>query len=79
MQMPLSNQFFTDQSFFTVAGASGIVFVVCNSIQAAFNFNPRWLALLASVVIALCGTYASHNAHVTSNYGLTAVLHQKSC
>ncbi|HZU29048.1 MAG TPA: hypothetical protein VFA04_26225 [Bryobacteraceae bacterium] len=53
MQASLPNQFFTDQSFFTVAGASAIVFVVCNSIQAAFNFNPRWLALAVSDVIAL--------------------------
>jgi len=71
MLITLPNQFFTDQSFFTVAGASAIVFVVCNSIQAAFNFNPRWLALLVSEVIALYGTYASRNANVPSDYFLS--------
>ena len=67
MSLALPNQFFTDQSFLTVAGASAAVFVVCNSLQAAFNFNPRWLALVVAEFIAFYGTYVSNNIHVPSD------------
>ena len=71
MQMNLPNQFFTDQQALYGCGC------VCNRlrgselIQAAFNFNPRWLALLVSEIIAVYGTYASRNAHVPSDYFLS--------
>jgi hypothetical protein len=32
-------------------------FVISNGLQLAFNFNPRWLALLISQVIVLSGVY----------------------
>lgn len=39
----------------TLSGATGATFVVCNGLQRAFNFNPRWLALLVAQIIILVG------------------------
>lgn len=41
-----------------VSGSTGATFVVCNGLQKAFNFNPRWLALLVAQIIVLVGVYA---------------------
>jgi hypothetical protein len=60
--------FFSADSFSSLAGASGIVFVVCNALQGAFNFNPRWLALALAQIIAIYGAYVTHNAAVPSDY-----------
>lgn len=54
--MELPKEFFTLQSMVTLAGAAGATFVVCNGLQKAFNFNPRWLALVVAQVIVLAGT-----------------------
>ena len=55
----LPKEFFTLQSMLTLAGAAGATFVVCNGLQKAFNFNPRWLALAVAQVIVLAGTSAT--------------------
>ncbi|WP_447963190.1 hypothetical protein [Nitrospira sp. Ecomares 2.1] len=57
--MEVPREFFTLQSMLTLTGATGAVFVVCNAIQAAFNFNPKWLALLLSEVISMAGVALS--------------------
>jgi hypothetical protein len=64
----IPNSFFTSESFVSLAGSAAIVFVVCNALQAAFNFNPRWLALAISEAVAFYGTWASGNSHVPSDY-----------
>jgi hypothetical protein len=51
----LPKEFFTLQSMLTLTGATGAVYVVCNGLQAALNFNPKWLALAVAQVIALVG------------------------
>jgi hypothetical protein len=55
----LPKEFFTLQSMLTLAGAAGATFVVCNGLQKAFNFNPRWLALAVAQLIVLAGTSAT--------------------
>lgn len=55
----VSNQFFTLASFASLASASTIVFVVSNGLQRAFNFNPRWLGLLLSIVVGCLGIYVA--------------------
>lgn len=52
----LPNEFFTFQSMLTLTGATGAVYVICNGLQRAFNFNPKWLALAIAEAIALIGT-----------------------
>lgn len=52
----IPKEFFTLQSMLTLTGATGATFVVSNGLQAAFNFNPRWLALAIAQVIVLVGT-----------------------
>jgi hypothetical protein len=69
----MTKDFFTSESFYSLAGASGMVYVVCNALQAALNFNPRWLALVLAEVIAVFGTYAAQSARVPSDY-FVAVL-----
>jgi hypothetical protein len=64
----LPDQFFSGESFLTLAGASGMVFIVCNALQASLNFNPRWLALAVAEVIAIFGTAISHSTVVPSDY-----------
>ncbi len=48
----------------TLAGAAGATFVVCNGLQKALNFNPRWLALVVAQAIVLTGTAASGGTRV---------------
>lgn len=53
----IPNDFFTSGSLATLAGCTGIVFVICSGIQRAFNFSPKWLALLVSIVVSLIAAY----------------------
>ena len=53
--MTLPKEFFTLQSMLTLTGATGMVYVVCNGLQTAFNFNPKWLALAIAQIISLLG------------------------
>lgn len=53
--MSLPADFFTIGTMVTLSGATGATFVVCNGLQRAFNFNPRWLALLVAQIIVLVG------------------------
>lgn len=53
------NELFTIQSMLTLSGATGATFIICNGLQTAFNFNPRWLGLAVAQVIMLSGVAAS--------------------
>lgn len=64
----LPSEFFTPQSILTLTGATGAVYVVSAGLQHAFNFNPRWLALVISLVLALVG------AHTTQPHELGTYL-----
>ena len=55
----LPNEFFTLQSMLTLTGATGIVFVVANGLKVAFDFNPKWLGLALSELIAVLGVVFS--------------------
>jgi hypothetical protein len=54
-----TNAFFSLQSMMTLGGATGATFVVCNGIQRAFDYNPRWLALLVAQLLCLGVVYQS--------------------
>ncbi len=55
--MEIPKEFFTLQSMLTLTGATGVTYVVANGLQRAFNFNPRWLALVIAEIICLYGVY----------------------
>lgn len=55
--MDLPKEFFTAQSATTLTGAAGITYVVAGAIQSAFNFNPRWFALLIAIAVAQFGVW----------------------
>lgn len=59
MSTQLPNDFFTIQSMLTLSGATGATFVICNGLQQAFNFNPKWLGLLVAQLIVVAGVAAS--------------------
>jgi hypothetical protein len=61
--MELPKEFFTLESMLTLSGATGATVIVANGIQRAFNYNPKWLALVIAQLISLYGVY------LTSQYG----------
>ena len=58
--MAIPTQFFTAESMLTLTGAAGATFVICNGLQRAMNFNPRWLALAIAEALTVFGTLSSH-------------------
>jgi hypothetical protein len=55
----IPNEFFTPQSMLTLTGATGIVFVVTNGLKVAFDFDPKWLGLALSELVAVLGVVVS--------------------
>jgi hypothetical protein len=58
-QTGIPGDFFTPASLGTLAGATGAVYIICSTIQTVFNFNPKWLALLVSILISYLGAYVT--------------------
>ena len=59
----IPTEFFTKESIVTFTGMTGATFVIANGMQAAFHWNPRWLALL--IALGLClyfGPFQTSNA-----------------
>jgi len=50
-----SQEFFTWRSFSTLAGTTGIVYIICGVFQSVFNFSPRWFALVISILVSFIG------------------------
>lgn len=48
-----SNDFLTLGTLGTLAGSSAAVYIVCGTLQSVFNWNPKWLALLLSILISV--------------------------
>ncbi len=53
--------FFDRSTLMTLPGCVIIVQVVCNGFQAAFKFNPKWLALFLSIGLCIYGVFLSQN------------------
>jgi hypothetical protein len=53
----IPTEFFTRDSIFTFTGITGATFVIANGIQTAFDWNPKWLALLLAEILCLLGVY----------------------
>ena len=51
----IPTDFITPASFMSMIGLSGITYVVSNTAQQAFNFNPRWFALVVAIVATEVG------------------------
>jgi hypothetical protein len=62
----IPSDFFTVQSMLTLSGATGATFVICNGLQQALNFNPRWLGLLVAQIIVIAGVVASGGTGVVT-------------
>ena len=58
--IPNPQQFFTWGSFTTLAGATGIVYIICGVIQSVFDFSPNWLALVISILVSLGGIHVNY-------------------
>jgi hypothetical protein len=66
----LPQDFFTIQSMLTLTGASGATYVICNGLQKALNFNPRWLALAIAEIVTLAGALATRPTFVGAAIGV---------
>jgi uncharacterized membrane protein len=55
----MNGTLFTVESIATLTGATTIVYIISNSLQKAFNFNPKWFALILSIIISLLSVYLS--------------------
>lgn len=55
-----ANEFFTLNSLTTLSSCTLIVYVISNAIQHVFNFNPKYLAFLISLLVSFLGTYISN-------------------
>lgn len=58
MQEPnhhIQGDFYTSATLGTLAGAAGAVYLICGALQKAFNFNPKWLALVLSLFFSVTG------------------------
>jgi hypothetical protein len=58
----MTTELFTLPSTITLAGGTAATLVVANSLQRAFDFNPRWLALLIAQTISIGGVYFTRGA-----------------
>ena len=68
LEAKLPEQFFTIQSMLTLTGAAGATYVICNGLQRALNFNPRWLALAIAISISVYGTYETSPGRVSDYF-----------
>jgi hypothetical protein len=69
MKMELPKEFFTPQSATTLTGAVAITYVVSGTIQSAFNFNPRWLALLIALAVLELGVWYANGGPIEYLFG----------
>lgn len=58
----IPGDFFTTASLSTLAGATGAVYIICSTIQKVFDFNPKWLALLVSILISFAAALLTQSA-----------------
>ena len=55
MQVP--NEFFTLASFTTLAGLTGVTYVVTNTLRVAFNLSKPWIGLVVAVLATMAGQF----------------------
>ena len=68
----MNGDFFTIESFSTLAGITVIVVVVSGVIQHVFNINPKWLSLFISCLLSFLGVFLSNK--IGAEYYLMAFL-----
>ncbi|MBB6498692.1 hypothetical protein [Pedobacter cryoconitis] len=57
----IQGDFFTTTSLGTLAGATGAVYIICSTIQRVFNFNPKWFALVVSILISYAAAFITQS------------------
>ena len=62
----MPEEFFTVESMLTLAGASLITLVITNSVQHAFNFNPKWFGLAIAFIVSITGVIIVGNNTVVA-------------
>jgi len=68
LAIPNSQEFFTWGSFSTLAGTTGIVYIICGVFQSVFNFSPRWFALVISILVSFIGIQFNYQLAVSNNF-----------
>ena len=59
LPMDIPKEFFTAQSVLTLAGSSAAVTLICNGLQRATGYNPKWLGLVLALIFSLVGACQS--------------------
>ena len=73
LAIPNSQEFFTWRSFSTLAGTTGIVYIICGVFQSVVNFSPRWFALVISILVSFIGIQFDYQPAVNNpfiSYGI---------
>lgn len=60
----MNGDFFTFESFSTLAGASFGVVVISNVMQHVFNFNPKWFGLILAFIFSFLGAFLSYKTGI---------------
>lgn len=61
MQAPEFHDFFTTSSIVTFAGATGVIWVLSNTIRLLTKRNPLIILFLLSIGVAYLGAYVGNN------------------
>jgi hypothetical protein len=64
----MPEEFFTVESMLTLTGATLITMVMTNTVQYAFNFNPKWFGLLIAFLVSITGVI------IVGNHSFVAYL-----
>jgi len=62
------NDFFDPKTLESLGGSSIAVLLVCNAAQNIFNFNPKWLALVISIIISYTIALTTNGEHDAIKY-----------
>ena len=65
------NELITPESIATLTGATGATVIVSSGIQKAFDYDPKWLALLVAMILSI--GIAVMNADAGSDYFLSVI------
>jgi hypothetical protein len=65
-----TTDFFTQESFYTFVGVTGMTFGLASGFQKAFDKNPKWVALLIAVGLCLFGTHLRGDEVTVGDYVL---------
>jgi uncharacterized membrane protein len=59
-----ATEFFKPESFLSLASCSLMVFIVTNTINYLFNFNPKYIGFIFCIIIGFVSTFLVNNLSI---------------